>query len=128
MSTELNPQIVHYYVALSGEGQTPEVIRIETVGIDPAHDLAILKLSKKLTSISLANNALLPSGTDIFTTGIPMGAVLGLYPAKHTGIIGATIPYVNPAQNADELTLKMLDRRADHDLPIGYYCIPRQQW
>jgi serine protease Do len=62
VSKKLNPQIVQYYVALSGEGQTLEVIRVETVGIDPLHDLAILKLSKKLTPVALANNTWLPSG------------------------------------------------------------------
>jgi serine protease Do len=62
VSKELNSQIVQNYVALSDEGQTPEVIRIEMVGIDPLHDLAILKLSKKLTPVALAYNTLLRSG------------------------------------------------------------------
>jgi S1-C subfamily serine protease len=118
VSKKLNPQIVQYYVALSGEGQIPEMIRMETVGIDPAHDLAILKLSKKLTPVALANNTLLPGGTDVFMTGFPIGAVLGLYPASHTGIIAAITPDVNPAQNVDDLTLKMLTRL---DGPIMIY-------
>lgn len=118
VSQELDPSIVQYYVALSGEGRVPEAIKLETVGIDPIHDLAILKLSKKLTPLKLTSDALLPSGTDIFMTGFPIGAVLGLYPATHTGIIAAITPDVKPAKNAKGLTLEMLNRL---DGPIMVY-------
>ncbi|MGQ8364659.1 S1 family peptidase [Glaciecola sp. 1036] len=112
VSKELETQIVQRYVAMSGSGQIIGVHPLEILGIDPVHDLAILKITdnSKLPSLELNNNDLLDAGTDVYFTGFPIGAVLGLYPASHRGMIAAIAPDVNPARNANELTLKMLKR------------------
>lgn len=110
VSKELDTTIVQYFVGLSGEGRLPKVHRMELIGIDPVHDLAILSIKDKLPAVTLADNEFIDDGTDIFMTGFPIGAVLGLYPATHTGIVAAKAPDVNPARNADELTIKMLER------------------
>ena len=110
VSKELDPKIVQYFVALSGEGKNPQLNKMTLVGIDPVHDLAILSIDNALPPLALSGSALSQSGTNIVMTGFPIGAVLGLYPATHTGIIAAIAPDVNPARNADDLTLKMLER------------------
>lgn len=110
VSKELDSQIVQYYVALSGEGKAPKIHKMTLVDIDPVHDLAILSIQETLPTIKLAKDAFVDSGTSIVMTGYPIGAVLGLYPATHTGIVAAIAPDANPARNADDLTLKMLKR------------------
>ena len=110
VSAELDTKIVQYYVALSGEGMLPKVHKMTLIDIDPVHDLALLSIESSLTAMSLAKDAFVDSGTNIVMTGYPIGAVLGLYPATHTGIVAAIAPDTNPARNADDLTLKMLER------------------
>lgn len=110
VSKELDSTIVQYFVGLSGEGRLPKIHKMELIGIDPVHDLAILSIQDTLPAVTLASNELIDDGSDIFMTGFPIGAVLGLYPATHTGIVAAKAPDVNPARNADELTIKMLER------------------
>lgn len=78
--------------------------------MDPVHDLAILAMNEKLPAATLASDSLIEEGTSIFFTGFPIGAILGLYPATHLGILAAIAPDINPARNADQLTVQMLKR------------------
>jgi serine protease Do len=110
VSKDLDPTIVQNFVALSGTGPNPALHKMKIVAIDPVHDIAILSIDKTLPALKLANDALVDPGTSVFFTGFPIGAVLGLYPATHQGIIAAVTPDVNPASNANQLTLQMLDR------------------
>jgi S1-C subfamily serine protease len=110
VSKELDIRIVQNFVALSGSGPSPTIHKMEIVAIDPVHDIAILSIDKTLPALKLANDNLVDAGTSVFFTGFPIGAVLGLYPATHQGIIAAITPDVNPARNANQLTLQMLER------------------
>jgi S1-C subfamily serine protease len=110
VSKELDPKIVQNFVALSGTGQNPAIHKMDIIAIDPVHDIAILSIDTALPALKLADDKLIDEGTSIFFTGFPIGAVLGLYPATHQGIIAAITPDVNPASNANQLTLQMLDR------------------
>jgi S1-C subfamily serine protease len=110
VSKELDLTIVQNFVALSGTGQNPAIHKMEILAIDPVHDIAILSIDKTLPALKLASDSLIDPGTSVFFTGFPIGAVLGLYPATHQGIIAAITPDVNPASNANQLTLQMLDR------------------
>lgn len=110
VSKELDTKVVQYFVALSGEGKQPEFHKMSLIGMDPVHDLAILSIENTLPALELASNELKPSGTQIAMTGFPIGAVLGVYAATHTGLVSAIAPDVNPARNVDDLTLKMLKR------------------
>lgn len=106
----LDPTIVQYYTALAGSGKNPSVVKAEIVGISPQHDLAILKLDKKLTPISLASDDFILEGTDIAFTGFPIGAVIGLYPATHKGMVAAITPDVLPVRNSTSLTHQKFGR------------------
>ena len=106
----LDPTIVQYYVFLTGEGQSVKAVKSEIVAVDPIHDLALLKLAEKLSPMELANVEMLPAGTDIAFTGFPIGAVLGIFPATHRGIIAAITPDAIPAKTSDQLSATMLKR------------------
>jgi S1-C subfamily serine protease len=110
VSKELDPSIVQDYVALSGIGQSPKLHKMEVLAIDPVHDIAILSINDTLPAVKLARDELVDEGVSIFFTGFPIGAILGLYPATHQGIIAAIAPDINPARNADQLTVQMLKR------------------
>lgn len=110
VSDTLDPTIVQYYTALAGSGKNPTVVKAEIVGISPQHDLAILKLDKKLTPISLAADEFILEGTDIAFTGFPIGAVIGLYPATHKGMVSAITPDVLPVRNSKSLNHKKFGR------------------
>ncbi len=52
-------------------------------------------------------------GSSIAFTGFPIGAVLGLYPVTHRGIISAVTPVVIPVDDAGQISIKMLKRMRD---------------
>lgn len=110
VSNELNPQVVQYRAVYAGSAKKTKTYRAEIVGIDPAHDLAILKIDATLTPLSIASDEYVPEGSSIAFTGFPIGAVLGLYPATHRGMVAAVTPDAIPATNSNQLTINMLDR------------------
>jgi len=110
VSKELDPKIVQYYVAVSGEGKQAKLDEMSLIGIDPVHDLALFSIQNPLPALTLSASTFSETGSEIAMIGFPIGAVLGLYPATHVGIIAAIAPDVNPARNADQLTLQMLKR------------------
>ncbi|MFC4700127.1 serine protease [Glaciecola siphonariae] len=124
VSKELDPSIVQSYVAMVGEGRQYRSIKLDLIAFDPVHDLAILALKSampgtsagsstggaELSGLRLGSDDYLRAGSDVFFTGFPLGAVLGLYHATHTGIIAAVAPDINPARNANQLTIDMLAR------------------
>ncbi|WP_199609968.1 S1 family peptidase [Flocculibacter collagenilyticus] len=97
-------------VVFVGEGQHPKVVKAKVVARDPTHDLAILKIDQYVAPLKLANATRVPDGADIAFTGFPIGAVLGLYPATHRGIIAAYTPIATPSVNADKLSVEMIKR------------------
>ncbi|MFW8590363.1 S1 family peptidase [Glaciecola sp. 2405UD65-10] len=110
VNQELSTENVQHYVALSGEGMLPKVHKLTLIGIDPLHDLALLSIEGTLPALPLASSELIAAGNDIHMIGFPIGLVLGLYPAIHSGIVAAVAPDANPARNADELTIQMFKR------------------
>jgi S1-C subfamily serine protease len=110
VSKPLDPEIVQYRIVFSGTGRSPKIHRAEVVASDPTHDLAILKIQHPLSPVSLSSDGFLADGSEILLTGFPIGAVLGLYPATHRGIIAATTPDIIPSVNSERLTNKMLSR------------------
>lgn len=116
VSEVLDPTIVENYVVLAGQGRVIKKVKATIEKIDPAHDLALLKLESTLTPVILGDSELLPPGTSIAFTGFPIGAILGLYPATHRGYISAITPDAIPAKNSDQLTVKMMRRLSDSSL------------
>ncbi|MCU4675570.1 serine protease [Catenovulum sp. 2E275] len=100
-------------VIFLGQGNQPKVINFTIAATDPTHDLAILKIEVSLTPqikpLNLSTKAH-KEGTEIAFTGYPLGAVLGLYPVTHRGIISAVTPVVTPAENSSQLSIAALSR------------------
>ncbi|GAC12853.1 S1 family peptidase [Aliiglaciecola lipolytica] len=100
-------------VVFTGTGRYPQTFDAHIVKIDEMHDLALLRISKKLKPFKLANSNLIPDGTEVAFTGYPIGAVLGLYPATHRGIISAATPVIIPTSHSSQLDVQTLKRLRD---------------
>lgn len=109
----LDPDRVQYLIVFSGSGRQPQIHKAEIVAKDPSRDLAILKIPVALTPANLANANYVDDGTEVLLTGFPIGAVLGLYPATHQGIVAATTPDVIPSQHSSQLSVEVLNRLKD---------------
>lgn len=105
------------YVVLSGSGEQFRVHNIKDKRIAAAHDIAVLEIGDTLPSVKLRQTKgaaeFVAEGTDIAFTGYPITAVLGLYPATHTGHISAITPIVIPADNSLDLKSQALRRLKD---------------
>jgi serine protease Do len=110
ISIDLDPKFVQYLIVFSGQGAHPDIYRAEILAKDMVHDLAILKISTKLTPVKLSSNETVADGTEVLLTGFPIGAILGLYPATHRGIVAALTPDVIPSINSTQLSNRILGK------------------
>lgn len=112
VAVTLDPNVVQYLIVFSGTGSKPLIHKAELIASDTVHDLAILKINTRLTPLTLADSEYVPDGSDVLLTGFPIGAVLGLYPATHRGIIAAMTPDVIPTSHSQQLSVRVLDSLA----------------
>lgn len=111
LPTELDDDLLQKMAVFVGSGKSAKVRKAKIVATSDEYDLAVLKISgSPLPAMSLAEKNMRPDGSYIAFTGFPIGAVLGLYPVTHRGIISSTTPTVTPAQTAGQISLKMLKR------------------
>lgn len=111
LPTELDESLLQKMAVFIGSGKNAKVRHAEIIATSDLYDLAILKISgSPLPAMGLADKKIRPDGSYIAFTGFPIGAVLGLYPVTHRGIISSTTPTVIPAQTAGQINLKMLKR------------------
>ncbi len=113
VSKPLKKDVRQSRVIFTGSGKNPQTVMAEVIEIDPLHDLALLKIKKALPPLQLGLDAVVPDGTQIAFTGYPIGAVLGLYAATHTGIIAAYTPVITPSVNSDKLSADAIRRLRD---------------
>ncbi|MDO6524441.1 serine protease [Motilimonas sp. 1_MG-2023] len=107
--SDLNPTKREQLVIFVGKGSQPKVYDAKVIASDRVHDLAVLKIEGiKLTPLRLGNDKAIQEGQSIAFTGYPIGAVLGLYAATHTGIISAITPIATPQISSAQLTPQML--------------------
>lgn len=96
-------------VVFFGTGKKIRGHEATVVATDRTHDLALLRHSgPKAPALRLAGREMVPEGTPIAFTGFPIGAVLGLYPVTHTGIVSAVTPTAIPAPNSSSLTANQI--------------------
>jgi len=94
---------------LIGRGRTPDRRTAEVIRIDHEHDLALLRVrGNKIPKFILGTGGMAPEGTDVAVTGYPIGAVLGLFPVTHRGIVAAITPIVIPQPTARYLDQKII--------------------
>ena len=80
------------------------------VAVDKEHDLAVLKITERLSPLELGSVSSVREGQLYAFTGFPIGMVLGLYPVTHRGIISAITPNVIPMIRAEQINEKLLNR------------------
>jgi len=84
---------------------------VKIIDVDKKHDLALLKIiGKKFPALSIGHSEKPQEGEEIFFIGFPIGAVLGLFPVTHRGIISAISPVGIPVSSSSQLTSKMINR------------------
>lgn len=94
-----------------GPGHKPVVRMAKTVAMDLEHDMALLKIEgKPLPSLLLGDSAQVQEGQSIAFTGFPIGAVIGIFPVTHRGIVSAISPVVLPARSGRQLSTEMIKR------------------
>ncbi|MCC6201858.1 MAG: trypsin-like peptidase domain-containing protein [Gammaproteobacteria bacterium] len=93
----------------AGSGRGAEIRGATIVARDATHDLALLRIDGvPLPPLALGDSGTAREGDDIVFIGFPIGAVLGLYPVTHRGIISAITPLAIPAVSTRELTATRL--------------------
>ena len=94
-----------------GTGEDAKIRPAKLISKDVVHDLALLKISGDvLPSMSLAYSKDVREGALYAFTGFPIGAVLGVYPVTHRGIVSAISPIVIPVSSSKELDVQMIKR------------------
>ncbi|MCV2886010.1 serine protease [Aestuariibacter sp. AA17] len=109
----LDTEVLEKRVVFVGTGNNPDILDAEVLTFDVIHDLAILKINRALPALTLDNKDSVVEGTEVGFTGFPIGAVLGLFPATHRGIISAVTPIVRPMHSSSALTPQII-RRLKH--------------
>ncbi|MDM7859652.1 serine protease [Alteromonas sp. ASW11-36] len=111
INSELEEGIKSQRVIFVPNGRLMRTISIEAIYTDADADIAIVKIAEQLPALTLqAKDKISPDGSNILITGFPIGAVLGLFPATHQGIVAALTPNVRPAQHSSQITQQYLDR------------------
>jgi len=101
-------------ILLPGDGLKASGRAVKLVAQDKDHDLALLKVSGiRLPALSLDTQKKVREGETYAFTGFPIGAVLGLKPVTHQGIVSAITPIVLPASNSKGLTAAIIRRQKE---------------
>lgn len=102
---------LEHLVVFSDSGARAVQRRAEIQKVDAIHDLALLRYEgAEIPPMQLHKGNSLPPGPDIAFTGYPIGAVLGLFPATHVGIIAGIAPIAQPVRSGRELSGEKVHR------------------
>lgn len=105
---EENHQILTVFI---GRGDEARVRPAEVIAEDREHDLALLRIAgEPLPALTLGDANSVREGEMMVFTGFPIGAVLGLFPVTHRGIVSAITPAARTADNASDLAPAQLRR------------------
>lgn len=97
-------------MAVPGEGSA-RAYPITVQASSPETDLAVLRFEgPPLPALQLAEPGTAAAGLDVALIGFPIGAVLGLYPATHRGVVAAIVPMALPANRAAGLDTGAVSR------------------
>lgn len=111
INSELEEGIKSQRVVFVPIGSLMKMISIEAIYTDANTDIAIVKIAEPLSPLTLQSKGITsPDGSEVLITGFPIGAILGLFPATHRGIIAAFTPNVRPAHHSSQITQRYLER------------------
>ena len=98
-------------VVFIGTGRDSIIRSAKLLKSDKQHDLALLEISDfRLPAMQLGTMKEVREGELYAFTGFPIGAVLGLYPVTHRGIVSAISPVVIPVSSTRQLDVAMIRR------------------
>jgi S1-C subfamily serine protease len=104
---DLDSRKGEFVAVFYGSGKRTGSRRAEEVARDERHDISLLRIrGAALPTMRLAGGRKVREGDLFAFTGFPIGAVLGLYPATHRGIVSALTPFAIPVQGGQKLNLK----------------------
>lgn len=84
------------------------------VATDKSRDLALLKIDgDPLPALRLGDSSRAREGWQLYFTGYPIGAVLGLNASTHRAGLAAIVPSFTPVQSAAQLNAHALRQAAD---------------
>lgn len=84
------------------------------IALDDRHDLALLEIGgAPLPALRLGGTSPVREGESYALTGFPIGAVLGLYPVTHRGMVSAISPVALPTDRSGDLDPEMIKRLRD---------------
>lgn len=97
-----NHQILAAFI---GRGRDARTRPAEVIATDHEHDIALLRIQgDPLPALALGDADSVREGEMMVFTGFPIGAVLGLFPVTHRGIVSSITPAARPADNASDLS------------------------
>lgn len=92
-------------------GGQAAALQTQVVGFDREHDLALLSIQNRtIPAVQLGTGKALREGQNLYFTGFPIGAVLGLIPATHRGMVSALTPISIPRSTTGELDAAAIKR------------------
>lgn len=109
VSLQLDAARKEQLVVFVGRGRSASYRPAMIAATSENHDLAVLRFEgPALPALTLADTVPPPEGTAVAFTGFPIGAVLGLYPVTHQGIVSALTPLATPAGSANQLSAEKI--------------------
>ncbi|MEO9135992.1 MAG: serine protease [Casimicrobiaceae bacterium] len=107
-------------ILLPGSGKEGAQVRqAKRVAIDVGTDLALLKMDgAPLPPLKLRDSDTAREGQLVLFTGFPIGAVLGVFPATHRGMISAITPIAIPQGRAADLNPAVIRRLTTGSFPV----------
>jgi S1-C subfamily serine protease len=109
LPVKLNEDRRERVVAYVGRGERPSMRAATVLRTEPRYDLAILRIDgPPLPALELGSSDAVREGQEIAFTGFPIGAVLGLYPVTHRGIVSAITPIAVPQPSVAGLDPRQL--------------------
>jgi len=106
---ELDDNLLQKMAVFTGSGKAAKVRTADIVASSQLHDLAVLKVhGAPLPAMKLATDDFRREGSYVAFSGFPIGAVLGLYPVTHRGIIASITPTIIPVDDVSKISIKML--------------------
>ena len=108
---------LEYLAVFIGKSENPQARQAVKVKQDKTHDLVLLRFEgKPLPTMSLGQSSRVRAGEEYVFTGFPLGALFGLYPVTHRGMVSSITPIAlqaNAASQLDSTQIRHLRSRFD---------------
>ena len=115
---EIDTAKLEYLTVFTGKGKNPKARQAVKVKQDKTHDLVLLRFEgEPLPALSLGQSSRVRAGEEYVFTGFPLGALFGLYPVTHRGMVSSITPIALQASAASQLDPSQIRRlRSPYDV------------